>query len=431
MTMSTRSTPAMLSAFRARHGRALLGLGYLVLVGALVSTSVLAYRKALPWQDTVAVTLQTKTPGLELNPQSDVKFQGMRVGEVREITSDGRRATVRLALDPDRADLVPAALDAAIVPKTLFGEKYVDLLARPDAGPARISDGDVIRQSRTAVEIGTIYAKLVPLLRAVDPAKLSELLGALADALDGRGAQLGETVDLVDRLLGRFNPSLDTFQHDVRQFARTADLYSEVTPELLRVLANSTAITEDLLVPSEKRLERLLATLTRTADTTGAVLDENDDNLITLAGRARPVLRLLDEYSTMLPCLVDGLKLADHLANQTAGSRSPFIYLTIDMFARQKPYTFPDDLPSNPKSDGHVGNLPAAVAGWDPYCGQVSPQNRIEDAPPGSLSPLPNQTAGSPHRAPRSSATTPAERRHGVAALLLAPLLTAQEMRLP
>ena len=150
--------------------------------------------------------LRTSSPGLELNPQSDVKLQGLVVGEVREITSDGRQAEVHLALSPDHIDLIPADVDARIIPKTLFGEKYVDLLVPDGASDRPIADGDVITQSTTSVEIGDIYSKLVPLLRTVDPAQLSTTLNSLADALDGRGRRLGETISLVNEFLGRAQP---------------------------------------------------------------------------------------------------------------------------------------------------------------------------------------------------------------------------------
>ena len=82
-----------------RHRRALLGLSYVVVVALLMATSVAAYNKDLPWQHTASLSLTTSQAGLGLNKQSDVKFQGLRVGEVRGIESNGTTSTVRLAID--------------------------------------------------------------------------------------------------------------------------------------------------------------------------------------------------------------------------------------------------------------------------------------------------------------------------------------------
>lgn len=407
-----------------RHRAPLLGIGYLLVVAALVGSSVQTYRKEMPWQRTVEVTLETRRPGLELNPRSDVKLQGLRVGEVSRITSDGRGAVVHLALDPEHVDLVPADVDALIVPKTLFGEKYVDLVVPASSSGTPIAAGDVIRQSTTSTEIGDVYAKLVPLLRAVDPARLSTTLSSLATALDGRGRTLGDTMTLVNDLLGEVNPRLDVLQHDVRQFARTSQVYADAAPDLLRTMANSATISEELLVPAEERLADLLATVTQTAETGEEVLGENAGALVALAARARPVLEVLDTYSTTVPCVIDALRVANNVANQTAGSRSAYIYLTIDMMVRQQPYRYPDDLPSNPRSDAHPDNLPSVIPDWDPHCPEAAPWvEALGEAPPGSLSPLPNQAYPPERSNPRSGDRSSPPELPPYAGLLVGPML--------
>lgn len=380
----------------SHHRPVLLGLVYLVVLGLLMGTCVLAYRKALPWQRSVAVTVRTDNPGLELNPNSDVKLRSRLVGRVDRIESDGAHAVVHLSLDRDDAHLIPRNVDAAIMPKTLFGEKFVDLLPPGDASSTEIRDGDVIRQSTTAVELGDVYARLVPLLRAVDPAELSTVLNGLAGALDGRGEQLGHIITQVDAFLGKLEPHLDTLQADLHQLARTLEVYGAAAPDLLRTLANATAITKDLLVPAEKRLEKLLDTVISTSDLTTKVLDENGENIVELTGRARPLLALLDTYSSVLPCSLRGLHLVDKLGNQVTGARGPFTHLNVDYIVQGDPYVYPRDLASAPQSDANNSRLPAAVPGWAPHCprfGKLTLQ--VKDAGPFSLPPLPFQTRGS------------------------------------
>src|SRR2546421_8324797 len=191
------------------HARPLQGLAYLAVLALLVAASVAAYTKSLPWQRSVAVILPAPSAGLEMEPLADVKLQGgITVGEVREITSDGTGATLHLALNPSMVHLIPANVDARIVPKTLFGAKYVDLVLPRRPATERISGGDVIRQSVNSVEIGQLYAKLVPILQALDPQQLSVTLDAMAQALQGRGAELGQTIELLHRYLGGLNPYL-------------------------------------------------------------------------------------------------------------------------------------------------------------------------------------------------------------------------------
>lgn len=369
------------------HSRPLLGLAYLVILALLVAASVAAYRKDLPWQRTAQVTLTTTTPGLELNPQSDVKLQGLRVGEVRKIRSNGRSATVVIALDKDKLDLIPANIDAAIIPKTLFGEKFVDLRVPEQAASARIAAGDSIRQSTTSVELGTVFSRLVPILRTLKPEELSVMLTSLADALDGRGATLARTLNQVRGLADKLGPHMDTLTHDIRQLAATADIYSAGAPDLIRMLASTSAISSELLVPGEKDLSTFLDQVTNTADQAGEVLAENAADLVTLTGDARAVLALLDEYSSGLPCLLKGLHTGDILANQATGARGPFVNLTVDLITAHKPYRYPDDLPSNPGSDAHNSNLPDSVPRWGPHCPEfASYVSKLRDVAPYSQS---------------------------------------------
>ena len=49
-------------------------------------------------------------------------------------------------------------------------------------------------RSATAVEVERVLDDLLPLLQAVQPQKLATTLGALSQALQGRGEQLGQTL---------------------------------------------------------------------------------------------------------------------------------------------------------------------------------------------------------------------------------------------
>lgn len=378
------------------HSRPLVGVASLVAVALLIWLSVAIYDKALPWQSAARVTITTSTPGLELNPRSDVKLQGKRVGEVRSITTAGDEAEIELALDKDALDLIPRNVDAAIVPKTLFGEKFVDLRPPERPSAARIADGDAITQSTTSVEIGALFSRLVPVLEALQPEQLSTVLGSMAEALDGRGEKLGRTLNQLTAFLHGIDPRLDTFTHDLRQLATTADVYAGSTPDLVRVLSASSEITEGLLVPQEKQFAAALTSAIGTAGTAEAVLAENSQQLIRLSGRSRAVLALLDEYSSALPCFLEALHRGDILVNQTTGALGPYANLTIDVITHQEPYKYPEDLPSHPDSDGNNANLPESVPSWKPHCTEfASYALELENALPYSQE-MPNGVAGRP-----------------------------------
>ncbi|MGO4342548.1 MlaD family protein, partial [Pedococcus sp. 2YAF34] len=133
-------------------GNKAYGVGFLVIVALLLGLSVAAFQKR--FTPVVEVTLLTDRIGSQLQEASDVKLRGLVVGEVRSIEVTARGARLGLALKPEMVGMVPAGVSARLLPKTLFGERFVDLVTPPAgaagaAGAGRaIRAGDVIGQDR-------------------------------------------------------------------------------------------------------------------------------------------------------------------------------------------------------------------------------------------------------------------------------------------
>lgn len=354
----------------------LVGLGYLAAVLVLVLLAVASYTKDLPWQRGVEVSVLTAAAGLELNPHSEVKVKGVTVGEVSAITSDGRTATVHLRLDRAGAHLVPAGVDASIVPKTLFGEKYVNLI--PPAGPAGqpILAGAVIRQSSTSVEVGELFTHLDAVLRALRPDQLSVALGSLAGALRGRGGQLGDTAATLATYLGGLNPRLPELVRDVQRLGDTASIYAGAAPDLLRTLDNGSAVSNDLLTAHEDDLARLLVGGLDATDRLTDLVDRSGKPLLRTADRARPILDVLADYSAEFPCLIQALNTTNAAVDQIAGSRGPFFSAGTDVVVSRRGYRAPGDLPTNPSSTANDDTLPQVVPSWGPHCTVIPSQLR-------------------------------------------------------
>jgi phospholipid/cholesterol/gamma-HCH transport system substrate-binding protein len=285
-----------------------LGAGFVLVLVSLLALSVLVYRKA--FTPVAWVTLHTTHAGMQLSPGADVKLRGVIIGDVRTITADGGNATLRLALDPAQIGLVPADVTARLLPKTLFGERYVELVPSATGSPAagKLSDGAVIDQDRSssAVELERVLDKALPLLQAIQPDKLAATLGALAYALDGRGDMLGRDLTTTDAYLSALNQQLPTITADVRKLATVLDTYTGALPDLLDVLRNAT-VTMTTISDQRTELARFLADTTDLAKTTDTFLDRYDDRIIQLGRVSRPVLELLAAYAPEYPCLLKGL----------------------------------------------------------------------------------------------------------------------------
>ena len=307
-----------MSGAGARIRFQLLGLVFLVVVALFVSVCVAVYGKA--FSSAVPVRLETDHVGNQLRAGSDVKIRGMIVGEVREVRADGDRAVLDLAMRPESLGRIPANVSARLLPKTLFGERYVALQPPPKRSGTHLAAGDVIPQDRSssAIAVDRVLRDLMPTLRALQPEKVSAALGALSQALDGRGQQIGATARDLDQYLRQFNPSLPQLHEDVQHLAAAANGYAEAGPDLLHALSN-VAATSGTVVDKQDDLARLSSQLTTTSVDMRAFLEVNRGNVIRLAGSARPTMEVLAKYAPEYPCVMTQMSEQTETGDRTFG----------------------------------------------------------------------------------------------------------------
>ncbi|MEU1400981.1 MCE family protein [Streptomyces sp. NPDC005728] len=284
----------------------LYGIAFIAVLALLLSLAVAVYQQA--FTSVVRITLQADSLGNQLDPRADVKLRGLLVGEVREVHADGTRATLDIALEPRYVSSVPSDVHARLLPKTLFGEKYVDLVAPARSTARPIRAGDVITQDRTKVgiEVQQLMNDLLPLLRTVRPGELNATLSAFATALEGRGDRIGDNLTRLEGYLRRLNPHLPSIEEDISRFADVTEVYGDAAPDLMRILRN-TVITSRTIVEKKDQVAAALRTTATVADTADDFLTENGDRLITLGRVSRPTLELFARYSPEYPCLFQGL----------------------------------------------------------------------------------------------------------------------------
>jgi phospholipid/cholesterol/gamma-HCH transport system substrate-binding protein len=319
----------------------LQGIVFIIVVSLLLGLSIAVYKKA--FTPVERVTLVTTHTGNQLSPPADVKLRGLIVGEVRGVRSTGEQAEIDLALNPDFVNLIPSNVSARLTPKTLFGEKYVELIeleAAPAARPIRA--GDVIPQDRSEVAIETeqVLDNLFPLLRAVRPADLSMTLNALSTALEGRGEQIGENIERVEAYFGQLNQHLPAMKEDIALLAQFADTYADAAPDLLRILRNAT-FSSRTLVEKQNQLNAFFVDTTGTANVTRRFVAANEDRIIRLARVSRPTLDVMAAYSPSYPCFLAGMVRQIPLVNKTLRAdpgRAPALHLDIEVTQARPPY---------------------------------------------------------------------------------------------
>jgi virulence factor Mce-like protein len=314
---------------RALARRRLSGIAFLIVIALLVQLAIWLYQKR--FVDVVDVSLKTDRIGNQLSKHADVKLRGLIVGEVRSVRSDGGVATLQLALDPKKAALVPRDVRAQLLPKTLFGEKQVVLVAPESPSSEHLRDGDVISQDRstTALETERALNDLLPLLKALRPQDVSTFLTNVSTAVRGRGDRVGENAVSMAAYFKRINPKLPDVGADFAGLADLADNLADTSPDLLRELDNLAASSRNLSQEKDD-LDTFLTSFEGFARETDNLVRTNERRLTALSRDSVAPLQLYRTYSDTYACLLNRLAFAEIEGERVFGGGQTGLHITLE-----------------------------------------------------------------------------------------------------
>src|SRR5215217_1380958 len=309
-----------------------------------------------------AVTLKTDTTGVNLPQNADIKLRGMIVGEVRKVEPDGDGVKLLLAINPKFTKDIPQGVTAQLIPKTLFGEKYVALIPPATDDGESLQAGDTITKADVPIEVETLLTDLYPLLDAVDPANLSYTLSAVATALEGRGKQLGDTLVQANSYLKKTNPDIPQLVDDLTKLGTVSDGYAAAMPELGRLLRN-TVVTGNTIVAKKSQLTAFLDEATGLSDTLTDFTKANGNNIKALNKLGRPILETVGEYSTTFPCFLTALHtLIPRLDSAYRGGR---LHINIELISQPDAYDDNENLSVSQKTFDDASTGAPAKNGQD------------------------------------------------------------------
>ena len=235
---------------------------------------------------------------------SDVKLRGVVVGRVtgvhRVLGKTG--ADIDLLIEEDRVSSVPAGVTARILPANVFGQDFVELLPPTASGP-HIRSGATIPEDTSAqsLELSDVFQKLYRVLTAVQPAKLATALGALAEALNGRGDQINSVIGRSNTYLSQLAPELPTLEHDLTAFAALSQTFADQAPTLFSSVDDTLVLLRTLISRQAQFVELLGGGLGLTGHAKD-LLNNNADNLIQVSHQTSAIFGALgahpDAFST-------------------------------------------------------------------------------------------------------------------------------------
>jgi virulence factor Mce-like protein len=250
------------------------------------------------------VTATFARAGQLLRNGSDVKMRGVLVGSVTKINVVRETGKARVTMLVDPAQEIPENINAAIRAKTLFGEKFIDLIL-PSTPQGRLQPGDEIPESRTIppIEVEAILEKGVPVLEAVDPEAFGSSLHALAVALGGNEDAIRRANVQSAKLLTETQVTLPNLERNLVHLRHFASALNQTDTDLLAALDGLTAVGE-VIRDNPDAFEKTVAGLVPLASDLGDILTARQSDLGDLAGEGAAVLKVVADRANKLPGLV-------------------------------------------------------------------------------------------------------------------------------
>ena len=262
-----------------RHDLAVRGLVLLAVIALVLGAVYL--RGSGRWGGDPRVYADVTNAGGSLRSGSDVKLRGVIVGRVTGIdrAPDGN-VRVAMRLPQDSLDQVPGGVVARILPATVFGTSYVDLVPGPRATTESLRAGAVVPAdtSTDTIELQQALDDIDALVKALGPAELATTIGAAAVALQGRGDQLGRTVEVLDAYLHKLNPAMPLVRDDLRKLADGLEVVRDVAPDLLQATDDG-LVTARTIVDEQAAIEAILKGGTGFSSDSDAFIRANGDDL--------------------------------------------------------------------------------------------------------------------------------------------------------
>jgi virulence factor Mce-like protein len=235
---------------------------------------------------------------------SDVSYRGVDVGEVASVDLVDRQARITLHMDPDFQ--VPEDARFVVRPKTLFGEKFVDLtFPSGDEGPY-LDDGDMIADAEAATEVEDFFEGTDDLFDALDENELAQLVTSLNESARGTGEDIAASFESGAEATGVGADTIDRQVRALSAWSEFQDAIRDIGPDLNEIAGNSNLALEEFNTHRDAYV-RALSSLRPFADDLAALLAGTRPDIDTYLERGDSVVRLLIANEDDVQETVEGL----------------------------------------------------------------------------------------------------------------------------
>ncbi|OBG82765.1 hypothetical protein A5699_05370 [Mycobacterium sp. E802] len=377
--------------------RARLALRGLGAVGvALAVAAVLVARASGNLERSADVYVGVPVSAGLITGGSPVRYHGVNVGRIADIESGTHTSRVRLAIEPGSLGIIPSSAVARIVPRTFFGDIYLQLVdpqGTRSATGLRPGDTVAIDQSPDAMALYDVFTKIVELFSQIKPERMQTALTAISQSLRNRGSELGETIDNLSAGAEALTPSLVRFLDTTPQFRDVMASLNTATPDIISTLSAATSVS-NRMVDDQKKFATAIDGFARFSSVLTSFLSDHREQLITVVDAAGKI---------MATTAAQPLGLVDTLAGAQAFGEAGAKVFATGKFNITAVATFAGPMPYSMEDCPVYGSTPGARCAESAPSGHVPPQPADVLSRPAASLPVTPFTPPAPHLPTHSS----------------------------
>ena len=325
--------------------RTAVRLAAAVLAGLIVAFAVLTYLSyTAAFTSTDTVTVAAPRAGLVMEKGAKVKYRGIQVGKVEDISYAGDQARLTLAINSGEMHFIPSNATVHIAGNTIFGAKSVEFISPETPSGKSLRPDSLVQASAVQLEVNTLFQSLIDLLHKIDPVELNGTLSALAEGLRGHGDDLGALLSGLNTLTQQANPKLPALQEDFRRTGIVTNTYADAAPDLNTVFDNLPTINKTLVDQQHNLNTALLATI-GLANNAYETLEPAEQDFIDAINRLRAPIKVAHDYSPEFGCLFRAISRGIKEFAPLLGVRKAGLFTSSSFVLGAPSYTYPESLP--------------------------------------------------------------------------------------
>jgi phospholipid/cholesterol/gamma-HCH transport system substrate-binding protein len=335
--------------------RSSVRLAAALLAGLIVAFAVLTYLSySAAFTSTDDITVISNRAGLVMEKGAKVKYRGLQVGKVTDIsydTYDKDHARLKLAIESSQMRFIPSNATVRIGGNTIFGAKAVEFIPPDQPSAKPLAPDSTVEAKAVQLEVNTLFQSLIDLLHKIDPVELNGTLSALSEGLRGHGDDFGGLLSGLNTLTQQVNPKLDALQGDFRRTGIVTNTYADAAPDLNTVFDNLPTISKTLVDQQGNLNDTLLATI-GLSNNAYETLAPAEDDFIAAINRLRAPLKVASDYSPEFGCLFKGIVRGIKEFAPLLGVRKAGLFTSSSFVLGAPSYTYPESLPRVNASGG-------------------------------------------------------------------------------